>query len=261
MPNSPSGMYEIALQKDNTNKTQYVYCYMEELCGSDEGWTRLAHLDMTDPLENCPSGFRLYESGGVRACGRPVSSGGSCASVKYLSNGITYSEVCGRVVGYQYRAPDAIDIGLHFRTAQQRNSIDSFYCDGISLTYGDPRKHIWTLVAGYSEYSNNPRDSCPCDLKNNNAYNVQSFIGSDYSCESGNKKSSSQSKLYTSDALWDGQSCDSYDSGCFTFPGLPWFHKVLGSTSDSYIELRICCDQDTTDEDVTFSYYDIYAKE
>ena len=51
---------------------------MEELCGSDEGWTRLAHLDMSDPSKECPSGFRLYESGGVRVCGRPVSSGGSC---------------------------------------------------------------------------------------------------------------------------------------------------------------------------------------
>ena len=50
-----------------------------------------------------------------------------------------------------------------------------------------------------------------------------------------------------------------YDSasGCCTFPGPPWFHKVLRSISDSCIELRICCDQDTTDEDATFSYYDI----
>ena len=75
---------------------------MEELCGSGGGWTRLAYLDMTDSTENCPSGFKLYQSGGVRACGRPTSSGGSCVSVQFPSNGISYSQVCGRVVGYQY---------------------------------------------------------------------------------------------------------------------------------------------------------------
>ena len=99
MPNSPSGVYLIVNEKA-TNGHKYVYCHMEKLCGSDEGWTRLAYLDMSNPSQSCPSGFRLYESGGVRACGRPVSSGGSCASVKFPSNGISYSEVCGRVVGY-----------------------------------------------------------------------------------------------------------------------------------------------------------------
>ena len=35
---------------------------------------------MSDSTVNCPNGFRLYETGlgGVRACGRPVSSGDSC---------------------------------------------------------------------------------------------------------------------------------------------------------------------------------------
>ena len=28
----------------------------------------------TDFTENCPSGFRLYQSGRVRACGRPTTS-------------------------------------------------------------------------------------------------------------------------------------------------------------------------------------------
>ena len=64
---------------------------------------------MSNPSKFCSSGFSPYESGGVRAYGRPVSSGGSRASVKYHSNSITYSEVCGRAVGYAYKSPDAID--------------------------------------------------------------------------------------------------------------------------------------------------------
>ena len=54
---------------------------MEELCGSDEGWTRVAYLDMSDQSEECPTGFRLYVSNGLRACGRADSSVGSCQSI------------------------------------------------------------------------------------------------------------------------------------------------------------------------------------
>ena len=91
-PNSPSGVYLLATA--NNDGTKYVYCNMEELCDSGEGWTRLAYLDMTDSTVNCPSGFRLYQS--VRACGRVTSSLGNCTSVQFPS-GISYSQVCGRV--------------------------------------------------------------------------------------------------------------------------------------------------------------------
>ena len=139
-PNSPSGVY---LLETATNGTQYVYCNMEELCGSGGGWTRLAYLDMTDSTENCPSGFRLYQSGGVRACGRATSNGGSCVSVQFPSNGISYSQVCGRVVGYQYASTDAIDPS--HGNSESHNDINSYYVDGVSITRGSPRQHVWTL--------------------------------------------------------------------------------------------------------------------
>uniref|UniRef100_A0A1X7UE86 Uncharacterized protein n=1 Tax=Amphimedon queenslandica TaxID=400682 RepID=A0A1X7UE86_AMPQE len=63
----------------------------------------IAYLDMSDATQNCPFRFRLYQSGGVIACGRATSSGGSCTSVQFPSNSrsISYSQVCGRVVGYE----------------------------------------------------------------------------------------------------------------------------------------------------------------
>uniref|UniRef100_A0A1X7TKB7 Fibrinogen C-terminal domain-containing protein n=1 Tax=Amphimedon queenslandica TaxID=400682 RepID=A0A1X7TKB7_AMPQE len=76
-PNSPSGVYALATNGSNIN-LRYVYCHMEELCSSGGGWTRLAYLDMTDATENCPSGFKLYQSGGVRACGRAYNADASC---------------------------------------------------------------------------------------------------------------------------------------------------------------------------------------
>ena len=98
-PDSPSGYYHV--------NNKLIYCHMGELCNTEGGWTRLGHLDMTDSTVSCPSGFRLYETDGVRACGRPVG-GPSCVSVKLPSNGISYSQVCGRVIGYQYASPDAV---------------------------------------------------------------------------------------------------------------------------------------------------------
>ena len=130
-PNSPSGVYLLATSGGDT---KYVYCNMRELCGSGGGWTRLAYLDMSDSTVNCPSGFRLYQSGGVRACGRATSSGGSCESVQFPSNGISYSQVCGRVVGYQYDTP-CLDTTLWW----YHNNLNSWYVDGVSITRGSPR--------------------------------------------------------------------------------------------------------------------------
>ena len=98
-PDSPSDYYIIA---DSNEHARHVYCHMEELCDSKGGWMRVAYLNMSDSTEECPPGFRLYDENGVRACGRPVSSpSGYCQSVKFPSYSISYSQVCGRVTGYQ----------------------------------------------------------------------------------------------------------------------------------------------------------------
>ena len=46
-------------------------------------------------------------------------------SVKLPSNGISYSEVCGRVIGYQYASPDAAD--TRNRNSSVHNNINTFY--------------------------------------------------------------------------------------------------------------------------------------
>uniref|UniRef100_A0A1X7SYU4 Fibrinogen C-terminal domain-containing protein n=1 Tax=Amphimedon queenslandica TaxID=400682 RepID=A0A1X7SYU4_AMPQE len=222
---------------------------LAEECGSGGGWTRLAYLDMSDATQNCPSGFRLYQSGGVRACGRNSSSGG-CVSVQFPSNGIIYSQICGRVTGYQYGHTD----GLH-----THRSIDNYYLEGVSITRGSPRQHVWSLISGYTELGLN---SCPCN--NGSSVSVQSFIGNNYFCESGNSNSSGTSQiLYTSDPLWDGQGCGSLESPCCNVPGIPWFHRDYGSnTTTDYIELRVCADNGSEgyEEDSPVSYYEIYVK-
>ena len=55
---SPSGWYWI--QSTKTGYGSLEYCEMtRECCGSRRGWMRVANLDMTDPNQHCPPGFRL----------------------------------------------------------------------------------------------------------------------------------------------------------------------------------------------------------
>ena len=229
---------------------------------------------MSDSTENCPTGFKLYESNGVRACGRATSSVGSCQSVQFPSNGIRYSQVCGRVVGYQYNSPDGNYPGDY--TAEtpgsvitsEHNNINSYYTDGVSITRGSSRKHIWTLICGLNEASlysghSDGRYNCPCSQSSLQNSTLQSFIGNDYFCESGNPSTdgSFAAQLYTQDPLWDGKGCGSLEENCCSAPGLPWFNNVLNSTTTDYIELRVCGDQGTNDEDVPVSFYEIYVKQ
>ena len=253
-PNSTSGYYYIGHKKES--QPSYVYCHMEELCSSEGGWTRIAYLDMSDCSTNCPPGFRLHQSGSVRACGRQNSSSGSCQSVKFPSKG-NYSQVCGRVVGYQYATKDAVD-QTHGTGLTSHNNINSHYVDGISLTHGCHRQHIWTFMAGFSENVQKSNVNCPCTQ--GTTQTVQSFVGGDYFCESGNPDAYWQDKLYTADPLWDGNRCDSLEKTCCQSPGLPWFHKVLNSTTTDYIEMRVCGDEGTNNEDVPVNYYEIYIK-
>ena len=226
---------------------------MEELCGLGGGWTRLAYLDMTDATQNCPSGFRLYQSGGVRACGRTNSSSGSCVSVQFPSNGISYSQICGRVTGYQYHSPDA----FHFLGI---SDINSYYVDGVSITRGSPRQHVWTLANSITDaHNNNPYSLCPCT--NGSIPDVPSFVGDDYFCESGNHNANWTYTLYTSDPLWDGQGCSSIEASCCNVPGIPWFHRDYGSnTTTDYIELRVCGDEASNNDDSPVGFYEIYIK-
>ena len=246
-PLSPSGVYLLASATGGATYT--AYCNMDELCGSGGGWIRIAYLDMSDATQNCPSGFRLYQSGGVRACGRPTTSSGSCVSVQFPSNGISYSQICGRVTGYQYATPDAASGSV--------NNINSYYVDGVSITRGSPRQHVWTLYAAVFSDRSNGINVCPCA----GGTSPQSFVGNNYFCESGNDASTWPHILYTSDPLWDGQGCRSSESPCCNVPGIPWFHRDCGSTTTTdYIELRVCGDEGTNNEDVPVGLYEIYIK-
>ena len=252
-PSSPSGVYLLA-KAIGPPTTYFAYCHMEELCGSEGGWTRVAYLDMSDATQSCPSGLRLYGSSGIRVCGRPSTSSGSCGSVQFPSNGISYSQICGKVTGYQFGRIDAVDTPSEWF----HNDLNSYYVEGVSITRGVPRQHVWTLMAGYTETNAN-LDDCPCN--NGSKVVVKSFIGKNYFCESGNIASDPSHILYTADPLWDGQGCDDLETSCCDVNGIPWFHRDYKSnTTTDFIELKVCAGYATSDEDSPLSHYEIYIK-
>ena len=166
--------------------------------------------------------------------------------------------MCGRVVGYQWGSSDAV------YPHHNHNNINSYYVDGVSITHGSPRQHVWTLMAGLNEASiyQDGLYNCPCSQGSTQNSTLQSFIGNDYYCESGNPATGGlwQNILYTSDSLWDGKGCGSLEGNCCTAPGLPWFHKVLNTTTTDYLELRVCGDEEPNGEDVPVSFYELYVK-
>ena len=113
---------------------------------------RIANLNMTEG-GSCRDGFRMYSKGGVHACGRPVTSSGSCVGTIFSSSGIKYSQVCGKVIGYQVGWTDA----ARRDDSSIKNNINTYYADGVSLTHGNPTKHVWTLICG--ELDRNGRNS------------------------------------------------------------------------------------------------------
>ena len=66
-------------------QTQYTSTQTQMHCGPGL-WHQLIHLNMSDPSQQCPFAWREYNMNGVRACGRPDNSQGSCAAIHHFTN-------------------------------------------------------------------------------------------------------------------------------------------------------------------------------
>ena len=210
---------------------------------------RVADIDMTRPNENCPAGFRKVTSSGKTMCGGQSSS---CISTTFSSHGIEYSRVCGRINGYQYYTTHAFKNYI-----SSRGSIDSAFVDGIVLTHGSPRQHIWTFAAGYTQYDIGS-SGCPCN-SDSYSYSLPPYVGNDYFCDSGHRYNTRPPQNYlTNDPLWDGAGCVS--GSCCTFNSPPWFCKTLPHHTTDNIELRLCLDEVLTNEDVLFEAVELYVQ-
>ena len=161
-------------------------------------------------------------------------------------NGIPYGQICGKIHAYQYASTDAF--GYYKEDSPRRNpTIDDAYVDGISLTYDNPRKHIWTFAGGLDEYTHiHPQFKCPCTdtAVDNGAIPAPSFVGDDYFCETGVRNRHWDLDFHLDDPLWDGEGCENINFCCIqrrtTTP--PWFRKRLSESTTADIEMRMCRD-------------------
>ena len=87
-----------------------------------------------------------------------------------------------------------------------------------------------------------------------------SFVDNDYYCESGSPNYPVLGKFYTNDPLWDGHQCGSIETACCQRTGIPWFYKKFNYSTTDYIEMRICLNEGTSDEDCPVAHYEIYVK-
>lgn len=215
-------------------------------CGGSE-WRQVAFLNMTNPHQTCPQAWRLFNQDSVRACGRQMSNTYSCDSVEYSSNGCEFTQVCGRIIGYQFASPDGITAGFTYHNS------DDIYVDGVSLTYGVPRQHIWTFYAGVREV----RDGC-CD----STYSVANQVGENYFCDTGNPDDAHWvNAFFPNHPLWDGiGNCPSNNNNCCAPHSGPWFYVNLTTPTTESIEIRICGDESTSNEDTPLELVEIYVK-
>ena len=216
-------------------------------CGWSTGWRRVAYLDMADPSQQCPSVWQEITTP-HRVCGRRSSSG-SCEGVTYNTGGEQYHQVCGRIIGYQVGPPSTFR-GSNF-------SINDFYFEGVSLTHGFPRQHIWTFSAGADEQI----FTCPCVTGSTAQNRIPSFVGQNYFCESGLTRWNGTTGVFwpDGDPLWDGQGCGP-TSSCCTFNSPPWFNVQLSSPTTDDIEIRICATNGFQIEDTPIEFIDLYVK-
>ena len=244
----PSGYYWLNVG----DQPQQVYCSVNEnrCCnGGDGNWMRIAYLNMSDPSQQCPHGWREIDSP-IRTCRRQFNT--SINSVTYSSHGVPYSRVCGRIIAYQFGTPNAFRGNVH--------GFDDAYVDGVSVTYGqNPRHHIWTFAAarGTSVYS-----TCPCNNPGS-ITTVPSFVNSDYFCERGILDKFPNPAFVEHNPLWDGHGCTD-SSTCCEFNNPPWFCKQLPEPTTEDIEIRQMSSVgqrfSLEDEDTPVEFIEVYVQ-
>ena len=218
---------------------EWVHCEMA--CG-EGNWKMIASINGS----NCPPGWKNSSHNNVSFCTTPSNQLG-CYRVSFSTNQEKYQKVCGRVTGFQRGTPDAF------------NSNSDASVDGISITHGNPRQHIWTYAVGLTNedpafYNSN----CPCGTKAGKS--APSYVGPNFYCDTANKYTKwDYGKFYTSTLLWQTSDCFDHTFCCRT-TSQPWFYRQLDNVTADDIEVRICRDEQAEFEDILINQLEIYIQ-
>ena len=108
-PQCKNGVYGIGTV---SNSVKFVYCELENstYCNVTGPWVKLASWNISEPGSSCPSGLQLFVNGTVSACGIQEGTFLTCQSLPLFSSPVPYTQVCGRMRGYQKGTPDAFGV-------------------------------------------------------------------------------------------------------------------------------------------------------
>jgi len=224
---------------------------MELECGGHKGgWMKIADYDMSKG-DDCPKEWNKMTANNIVMCRSPSNNAG-CYSTRFPVYNVSYSKICGKIKAYQKGSDDAFSNSL--------SSIDAAYVDGISITLGNPRKHVWTYAVGLSDDLDTYQGgihNCPCAKYQGKA--PPSFVGTNYYCESGNTGKYSLSQYYTEDPLWDGSGCLA-NNNCCANTDQPWFFRQMVTKAQDDIEARICTNENFANEAVLVEQMQLYVQ-
>lgn len=231
---SPSGYYW--LKACDTCETFQAYCDFDLNLEGTKGWLRVADLDMTDYTQACPSHFKFITSP-KRVCGKELRPG--CDFTTFKTHNIRYQKVAGKVLGYGSGTTDGF---TRFGNCPGCN-INKPYVEGVSITHGYPRSHIWTYATGHHNVY------CPC-VTGSTQYRPY-YVGDDYYCEVGSS---------STERLWDGEGCSGSEIPCClrVQEHSGWFIKELSAPTNDDIEVRLCADK--SDEDIRVERIELYVQ-
>ena len=261
-----SGYYWI--QADNETAHQ-VYCDMELECGGHKGgWMRVAKIDTTEG-ETCPGEWINNVNYNSLCTG---TGGAGCYSTIFTAS-YRYNKICGQVRGYQKGSPDGFypyfaargtAPSSLYRPQTSSTNVNGVYVDGVSITLGTPRKHVWTYAIGLNDdyIEDGPAYGfgyfqCPCSKIA--AAGVPIFVGNNYYCEAGTSGGFNFGKVFYDDPLWDSKQCLPGNS-CCDRTGQPWFFHQLPISEKENLEVRICQDQGEGDEAVTVEKLELFIQ-
>ena len=220
---------EVQILHKSFDPYDYNFCHV--------GGKRIAYIN-TNLTDECPPKMRLEinNSTGQKVCGVNENAHGCPVVLRFTVNQ-NYSNICGRIRGYQFGAVQA------FKYSKGKTSPRQSYADGFQiLQIESPTsfRHIWTYAIGIGENEtlHGSREICPRDRSNQTDRScVPSFVGEHFYCETGNTGSIKPYRLLWNDPLWDGAGCISATSHSCEAYG--WFHRQLDPSNNNLI-IRIC---------------------
>lgn len=214
------------------------------------GWIKLVNQSYGDSETMCPEPWVKETENNVTFC-RTFDDSPGCHSVYFGNNNTRFSQVCGRVRGYQ-RGPTVAFLN-------EEHGINNAYLDGVSITHGAPdREHIWSFAAGAGIALEQRRWMCPCinNTQRDVINTTHGFINENYFCNAATEPEAEVRTFYP-EPLWDGAECLERDGCCSRGS---YFVTTLSESACDRLEVRICRSIEAIKVDIVVDLIELYVK-